>query len=253
MSFKNKFRKKIRIAGKTIRFCFTCTSWGEYDVDDFRFSLPDENEDLQDSQQSELFDVSHSIRTGCPWFTPQGRTRQPVSDFEEALWEEDFAADVPVRPGVSCPVLNVCLGFQDHELKASKRLFYYSYTYKQSNWDRTLLQSEFAAIASHSYPEDPIIDGLPATVWLQCVEPTLCIMMSLCRLKHRKSNITSPKRYPEYPDSSHSRHGDYEFGPVAIFAGPRRASLRVDFVVQHIQDDAAAIIQVFVWRLTFMF
>ncbi|XP_041352557.1 uncharacterized protein LOC121371015 [Gigantopelta aegis] len=244
MSLKKKFRKKIRRAGKTLRFCVSCTSWGEYDVDDFRFDSPEE-EELQDTQQSsDVLELSYANHHTVSWCVLHGRTRLPLNAFEEALWQENFAVKVPILPGMSCPVLNVCLGFQDHELKSVKQLlFYSSYTYKSSNWSTAFLQSEFAMIASQNYPEDPIIDGLPATVWLECLEPTLCIMVSLSRLKHRRCNITSPKKYPEIPDSTHSRHGDFEFGPLAVFAGNRIVNLGMDFLLQHIEEDAASIIE----------
>ncbi|XP_041375198.1 uncharacterized protein LOC121388060 [Gigantopelta aegis] len=177
MSFNKKFRKRIRRAGKTLRFCMSCTSWGEYDVDDFTFDSPEEEELRDTLQSSDVIEISYRSHHTVL----HGRTRLPLNDFEEALWQEDFAVEVPILPGVTCPVLNVCLGFQDHE----------------------------------NYPKDPIIDGLPATVWMERFEPTLRTMLSLSRLQHRRCNITLPRRYAEFPDSTHSRHGDFGFGPPA--------------------------------------
>ncbi|XP_041361443.1 uncharacterized protein LOC121377498 [Gigantopelta aegis] len=195
MSLKKKFRKRIGRAGKALRFCMSCTSWDEYDVDDFRFDSPEE-EELQDTLQSsdviEISYVSHHT-------VLHGRTRLPLNDFEEDLWQDDFAVEVPILPGVTCPVLNVCLGFQDHE----------------------------------NYPEDPIIDGLPATVWMERFEPTLRTMLSLSRLQHRRCNITLPRRYAEFPDSTHSRHGDFGFGPPA---GNRSDNARVHFQLGRIEE-----------------
>lgn len=37
---------------------------------------------------------------------------------------------------------------------------------------------------------EPFIDGLPASVWLECVEPTLSILISLNALRHRRSNLS---------------------------------------------------------------
>ncbi|XP_041376408.1 uncharacterized protein LOC121388927 [Gigantopelta aegis] len=149
----------------------SCTSWGDYNVHNFRFDSHEE-EVLQDTLQSsdviEISCVSHHT-------VLHGRTRLPLNDFEEALWQ-DFAVEVPILPGVTCPVLNLCFSFQDHE----------------------------------NYPEDPIIDGLPATVWMERFEPTL---------------------------RTHIRHGDFGFGPPA---GNRRDNARVD-QLQPIEEDEDSI------------
>ena len=49
------------------------------------------------------------------------------------------------------------------------------------------------ACSAAYWPPEPLIDGLPASVWLECVEPTLSVLISLNSLRHRRSNLSVKK------------------------------------------------------------
>lgn len=165
---------------------------------------------------------------------PSGRSGEWMSpcfflgDLEWALLKEGL---LEYRdPAASIPVLSICHGFSDEELKSlSKRRHYL-----QLNrlWDKEMVEGLDKVLRIDGL--EPFIDGLPASVWLECVEPTLSILISLNALRHRRSNLSVKRGAPEVLDSSRSRHGDFEFGPIAIFHHPRRIQqmmlLRFEFL-----------------------
>ncbi|XP_071115029.1 uncharacterized protein [Haliotis cracherodii] len=169
------------------------------------------------------------------------RCATPLDDWEQVLWLAGLATVAP--RGASIPVLNVCLGFENSELRhLNKRIVYSSYSV--SRWDKLLGEQVFAELACEEFQDEPVIDGLPATVWLQCVEPTLSILKSLSSLKHRKGNLTNKKDITDRPlDSGYSQHGDFQFGPLAVFAFPRRMVMRLEVRVGNLRHQSGSMAQ----------
>ncbi|XP_067676816.1 uncharacterized protein [Haliotis asinina] len=166
------------------------------------------------------------------------RCPTPFDEWEQALWLAGAAAVAP--NGASIPVLNVCLGFENSELGHFKQRIVYS-SYSESHRNKMFGNQGLIKMACE-FTDEPVIDGLPASVWLQCVEPTLAILKSLSILKHRKSNLTNKKDITNRPlDSGYSQHGDFQFGPLAVFAFPRRMVMRLDGRVGSLRNESGSL------------
>ncbi|KAK7478891.1 hypothetical protein BaRGS_00029872, partial [Batillaria attramentaria] len=125
-------------------------------------------------------------------------------------------------PTASAPVLSICHGFSDTELALLSKRSPAFVNKEASVHEDPGLQKVVEEVGGELFQAEPLIDGLPASVWLECVEPTLSILVSLNALRHRRSNLSLKKGVPEILDSNRSRHGDFEFGPIAIFHHPGR-------------------------------
>ncbi|KAK7108844.1 hypothetical protein V1264_016508 [Littorina saxatilis] len=137
-------------------------------------------------------------------------------------------------PQASVPVLNIGYGFTDEELRTLSKSTS-SLLKNKAKWcDECRDGLGYDKFLAAQLCGEHLIDGLPASVWLECVEPTLSILITLNSLRHRRSNLSLKKGLPETLDSNRSRHGDFEFGPVAIFHHPGRIQqmmlLRVEFL-----------------------
>lgn len=94
---------------------------------------------------------------------------------------------LPPRSNDALPVLNIGLGFDENDLTHSYRLLRRIGQQKKKN---KLLELSQNGESSAFYENDIIVDDLPSTVWLECVEPTLEILISLNKLRHRRSNLS---------------------------------------------------------------
>lgn len=112
----------------------------------------------------------------------------PVSDnYVDALRQEGLLV-----PGSSAhPALNICVEFLDDELQHYRRLRFKSYG--RSRWDDVFATSRVRKVAMDMDVNEPIIDELPVSLWLDCVDPILPALVSLSQMQRRKTNLTKSK------------------------------------------------------------
>ncbi|ESO85743.1 hypothetical protein LOTGIDRAFT_235712 [Lottia gigantea] len=152
-------------------------------------------------------------------------------EFELRLHEENLLYR---RSGCNDhPVLNIGIGLTTGDLggKPSNYRYYGNYRHPGKH---LFIHPGFKQVTEEVYYDEPIIDGLPATLWLECIEPTLDILSSLSLLKHRKSNLVMMKPRPTKSDSHYSRHGDSIIGVVEMLS--RRLSSALNRPLGEIQD-----------------
>ncbi|XP_061195690.1 uncharacterized protein LOC133203908 [Saccostrea echinata] len=135
----------------------------------------------------------------------------PISkNFVDALAEEDLLV-----PGSSDhPALNICVGIRDDELQHYRRLRYRSYG--RSRWDDVFATPGVRKVALEMDANEPIIDELPASLWLNCVDPILPALISLSAMQRRRTNLTKsrPSATPvQDPNEVSTDHGDLDRGP----------------------------------------
>lgn len=122
-------------------------------------------------------------------YTPRRKKVVPRNDsFTKALRKEHILA--PGSTTADHPILDICLGFNNEELAYSgPRIVHRSY--KRTHWDRILSKRKgLRRMASYSLNcNEPIVDDLPASLWMQCLEPTLSVLVKLSAMKHRRSNL----------------------------------------------------------------
>lgn len=124
------------------------------------------------------------------------------------------------------PILNICLGFKNEELKHGGPKIYHK-SYCRSHWDKVLSNRKGLSrmIGYTTGCNEPIVDNLPASLWMECLEPTLAVLVTLSAMKHRRTNL-SIKSLTGRTLSSRVRdarvlHGDYNRDPWIGFIGPR--------------------------------
>ena len=120
-----------------------------------------------------------------PWIISP--SRKVEKSFRDALRIEGLLVPKCSLNPDGATVLAICYGFRDEELTKG-RIYYYSYG--KSRWDVILSTPHYRKMAENLFPTDPLVDGLPATLWLECVEPSLAALISLSKLKRRKSNLS---------------------------------------------------------------
>jgi hypothetical protein len=89
------------------------------------------------------------------------------------------------------PALNICVGYLDDELQHYRRVRYKSYG--RSKWDDVIATSCIQNTALDMDVNEPIIDGLPVSLWLDYLEPILPSLVSLSQLQGRKTNLSKFK------------------------------------------------------------
>lgn len=123
-------------------------------------------------------------------YTPRRKKVVPRNDsFTTALRKEQILATGSTT--ADHPILNICLGFKNEELAyGGPRIVHRSY--KRTQWDRILFKRKgLQRMASYSLNcNEPIVDDLPASLWMQCLEPTLSVLIQLSAMKHRRTNLS---------------------------------------------------------------
>ncbi|BFZ24812.1 hypothetical protein BsWGS_27851 [Bradybaena similaris] len=172
------------------------------------------------------------LNTSCNMsITPDLFNRYPDA-FTKSLADEGILTYS--NPVSKMPVLSVCHGFLDSELVAVNSSYQDERRYRKSiehlSEDK---QESYLRLFSAQYPLEPLVDGLPGSVWLECVEPTLCILKALHSLKRRKSNLSLRKCSMATVDSNAAGHGDFQHLPHLfdhLFHGQRHGLLRMQFL-----------------------
>ncbi|CAG2249733.1 unnamed protein product [Mytilus edulis] len=124
------------------------------------------------------------------------------------------------------PILNICLGFKNEELKHGGPKIYHK-SYCMSHWDRVLScrKGLNRMIGYTTGCNEPIVDNLPASLWMECLEPTLSVLVTLSAMKHRRTNLSikslSDRTLNSRVRDSRVLHGDYNRDPWIGFIGPR--------------------------------
>ncbi|XP_062575370.1 uncharacterized protein LOC134237291 [Saccostrea cucullata] len=135
----------------------------------------------------------------------------PISKhFVDALKEEGLL----VPGSKDHPALNICVGIQDDELQHDRRLRYRSYG--KSRWDDVFATPGVRKVALEMDANEPIIDELPVSLWLNCVDPILPALISLSTMQRRRTNLTKsrPSATPlQDPNEVSTDHGDLDRGP----------------------------------------
>ncbi|XP_059177672.1 uncharacterized protein LOC131956996 [Physella acuta] len=153
-------------------------------------------------------------------------------DFTQVLDDEGLLKYS--NPISKTPVLTVCYGFLNSELLALRMSYREEKKYWESfqDWDDDKKEN-YVGLFTGKYLMQPLIDGLPESVWLECVEPTLSILKALNSLKRRKSNLSMRKSSMSTVDSNASCHGDYETAPLLFnpfIHGHQMRLMRVQFL-----------------------
>lgn len=124
------------------------------------------------------------------WFRSESRQNVHVYHppivvtFEDALITEGLLV-----PGSNeHPVLNICSGFLNEELGHYKRMRYRSYG--RSRWDDVFATPGVLRVAQEMDVNEPIVDELPVSLWLGCVEPILPALISLSQMQRRRTNLS---------------------------------------------------------------
>ncbi|XP_055889494.1 uncharacterized protein LOC106076883 [Biomphalaria glabrata] len=132
------------------------------------------------------------------------------------------------------PVLSLCYGFLNSELLTLSLTYMDERKYRESyqNMDDDKRET-YCSLFSSQFSMQPLVDGLPESVWLECVEPTLAILKALNSLKRRKCNLSIRKSTMNTVDSTAGCHGDYEAVPLMFnpfLHGHHLRLLRVQFL-----------------------
>ncbi|CAL1532795.1 unnamed protein product [Lymnaea stagnalis] len=138
------------------------------------------------------------------------------------------------NPVTKIPVLSVCYGFLNSELLTLSLSYLDEKKYRESfqHLDEEKRES-YTSLFSNQYSIQPLVDGLPESVWLECVEPTLAILKALNALKRRKSNLSVRKSTMLTVDSNAACHGDFESAPLIFnpfIHGHQLRLMRVQFL-----------------------
>lgn len=188
---------------------------------------PNESASITSYDLTDLAADASSDVTSCD----ESRTRLSMTCFERALRQADLL-DTSALP-YDHPVLNLCLGFTNRELNHQKHHYV---SYEQSNLDRAVairIQNLFYSEDDLESSDEPLIDELPASIWYECVEPTLYALISLNNMKHRRTNLTQ-HRIGTDVDSVEDNETNRARGdrPMFVFPGPHQAG----FMVLQIRD-----------------
>ncbi|KAL5010932.1 hypothetical protein ScPMuIL_013237 [Solemya velum] len=65
-----------------------------------------------------------------------------------------------------------------------------------------------------------LVRQIPASVWLNSIEPSLPILVKLRKIKHRRSNLSLPKQRSPVSESSEVDSGDFEAQHWPFMIGP---------------------------------
>ncbi|KAL3882546.1 hypothetical protein ACJMK2_028882 [Sinanodonta woodiana] len=126
--------------------------------------------------------------------------------YEEVLEHEGLLAS-----HTESPVLNICLGFENSDFESGKESL--EEIYEKSSFWKPLMESSAikSALAQRPSGTEPMIDDIPASFWLECMEPTLSTLVSLQNMKRRRLNISKARQSPPSSNiDSRIRHGDQE-------------------------------------------
>ncbi|XP_012942246.1 uncharacterized protein LOC101856393 [Aplysia californica] len=140
------------------------------------------------------------------------RPRGHVNTFLDVLDSEgllEFCDPISRRA-----VLSIGFGFSNSELLALSSRFVDEQRYQESLAQLdTPRQAQYERVFSQQYPLEPLVDGLPETVWLAWLEPSLSVLAHLNAIKRRKSNLSRRKSAMITMDSTSACHGDCEITP----------------------------------------
>ena len=122
------------------------------------------------------------------WFRSSNSKSTPPPiigvSFLEALINEGLL----VPESYDQPMLNICYGFPDDELLHYRRSRHRSYG--RSRWDDVFATPGVLRVALEMDVNEPIVDELPVSLWLSCVEPILPALISLSQMQRRKTNLS---------------------------------------------------------------
>ncbi|KAK3098936.1 hypothetical protein FSP39_024468 [Pinctada imbricata] len=107
--------------------------------------------------------------------------------FKEALFYEGLLVPRgPTNPEGNT-VLRIGYGLSDREI-SPRGIIHTSYC--RSRWDSVLDLPRYRQMVENCYPDDPLVDGLPAALWIECLEPSLGALVALNRMKKKRSNLS---------------------------------------------------------------
>ena len=122
------------------------------------------------------------------WFRSSNSKSTPPPvigvSFLEALINEGLL----VPESYDQPMLNICYGFPNDELLHYRRTRHRSYG--RSRWDDVFATPGVLRVALEMDVNEPIVDELPVSLWLSCVEPILPALISLSQMQRRKTNLS---------------------------------------------------------------
>ena len=95
------------------------------------------------------------------------------------------------------PVLALCYGFQDHELRQNQRRPIQSRRrspFEFDPYDDSWIQSGLNQVLSDEFiEEEPRIDNIPVSLWMSMIEPALQTLMMYRLGRNRRLNITAKR------------------------------------------------------------
>ncbi|XP_021362949.1 uncharacterized protein LOC110456489 [Mizuhopecten yessoensis] len=116
---------------------------------------------------------------------------------------------VTIASSVASPVLNIAWLFTDGEITNTRQSFHSSH--QKSNWDVVIytgITVEMKANFNYDHVNEPILDGLPCSYWLEMIEPTIPIILDLFSMRHRKTNLSRLRAFEYIYEDFMTRHGD---------------------------------------------
>lgn len=150
-------------------------------------------------------------------------------DLLRALRDEDF-----LGPGSMLnphPVLSVCLGFRNCELTTGKDYSCYCRV-------RTILRGTKSAdtdMETSKIDCEPVVDGISAHCWVECINPMFFSLYQLGSLRHKRSNVSLKKFLTSDAITSDPIHMMYvhiegmipQFGPFLFEVWRRNQGLQM--------------------------
>ncbi|KAK3589347.1 hypothetical protein CHS0354_009990 [Potamilus streckersoni] len=130
-----------------------------------------------------------------------------ANTYEAVLEQEGLLAPLFTES----PVLNICLGFENSDFECGNQSL--EEIYEKSSFWKPLMESNAirSALAQRANGLEPMIDDIPASFWLECMEPTLNTLVSIQNMKRRRLNISKARQSPPSANiDSRIRHGDQE-------------------------------------------
>lgn len=157
-----------------------CISSSE-DVDADKYVKDEENERWQDSERVFKKTIKQRCSHLCRFFT--------TKSFAQALKDEGLLMCFSSKKHL---VLKIAWMFTEKDLQNTRQVFYKSY--RKSKWDIMMfagVSDEMLASIDYDDYNEPIVDGVPSSVWLDMIEPAIPILVEISVRKRKRTNLSN--------------------------------------------------------------